>query len=559
MHDIANDKQHFMRSTTNRHQSPRRFLQKHLLLLGFMLLSACSANMGDSASRHAQVDALNEQAYKSRYASLAETERYAKQALSESDDYSDGKHEALCHQAFAKTMRADYATAKRLYRQVTAETKNELLALVADVGLMELCQRTSSNKEYYDHRNNAQRHLDHLAGNTENMNPHQLRLWNYALSEFHFVSAVYDFYMNQRQEAISEITFVTDNIDCIRGDTAQIAKYCYLRGTGGMIEERPNLSANNLEDSKANPTAKEENRDLMRCFNVSVNKGLTFFVASTLQSCADDILHGPELLAQKDILVLAEYVKADYNDTDKLPLTLARHSYRQLTDYGCTFSANAALITIAEYHINHNNYTAALDTLQTALDNINLHHKQHSDSTAQQLHDLTLVAYDTVPPPTSAEKQWIESRDESVNPMWLSSVREYLSICYSAMGDKAAADYNRNAYLDILDATRQDMEIENRYDKLSREEHTINILIASLIAFLLVLTAFFVLFYKKQLRNKQQRKHKLQRLLGICRKMTASMPTDANDADDIRQAIDEAVSPDIRSLFPTLVMPCRSA
>ncbi|MBR4365951.1 MAG: DUF5112 domain-containing protein, partial [Bacteroidaceae bacterium] len=243
-----------MRSTANRHQTPRRFLQEYLLLLGIILLSACGAKMGDSASRHDQADALNEQAYKNRYVSLSETERYAEQALRESSDYSDGRHEALCHKAFSMTMRADYATARRLYRQVTAESKNELLALMADVGLMELCQRTSSNKEYYDHRNNAQRHLDRLTGNTESMNPHQLRLWNYALSEFHFVSAVYDYYMNQRHEAAAEMRYITDNIDCIRGDTAQIAKYCYLRGTGGMIEERPNLSANTMEEGKANST-----------------------------------------------------------------------------------------------------------------------------------------------------------------------------------------------------------------------------------------------------------------------------------------------------------------
>ena len=517
-----------------------------------MLLSACGANMSDSASWHDQADALNEQAYKNRYVSLSETERYAEQALGESSDYADGRYEALCHKAFVLSMRADYASAKRTYQQVTAESKNELLALVADVGLMELCQRTSSNKEYYDHRNNAQRHLDRLAGNTESMSPHQLRLWNYALSEYHFVSAVYDYYMNQRHEAATEMRYITDNIDCIRGDTAQIAKYCYLRGTGGLIEESQNAPANTMQEGKANSPANEEHRDLMRCFSVSVNKGLTFFIASTLQSCADNLIYSTEPLEQKDILVLAEYVKANYDDKGNLPLVLSRQSYNLFCQYGSPFNANAALITIAEHYINHDNYTAALDTLQTALDNINQHHRLHCDSTAHQLRDRVLVTYDSIPEEPSLEKQWIESHDESVNPLWMSSVREYLSICYSGMGDKSAADYNRNAYLDILDATRQDMEIENRYDKLSREEHTINILILSLLTFLLLLVAMFVVFYKKQIHNKQQRKDKLQQLLDICRKMTASMPSDADDTDDIRQAIDEAVGPDIHSLFPTL-------
>ena len=130
-----------MRSTVNRHQTPKRFLQEYVLLLVIMLLSACGANMSDSASWHDQADALNEQAYKNRYVSLSETERYAEQALGESSDYADGRYEALCHKAFVLSMRADYASAKRTYQQVTAESKNELLALVADVGLMELCQQ----------------------------------------------------------------------------------------------------------------------------------------------------------------------------------------------------------------------------------------------------------------------------------------------------------------------------------------------------------------------------------------------------------------------------------
>ena len=541
-------------NTSNRHPSFCRLMRLHLALLAIVFLSSCGADMGDSTSRHAQADALNEQAYRNRYVSLSETERYAEQALSESSDYSDGMHEALCHKAFALTMRADYAAAKRLYRQVTAESKNELLTLVADVGLMELCQRTSANKEYYDHRNNAQRHLNRLADVTGTMNPHQLRLWNYALSEYYYVSSVYDFYMNQRHEAAAEIRFITDHTDIIRNDTAQIAKYCYLRGSGGMIDEDESPQPSTLMDEgkPANNTSKEEKRDLMRCFSISVNKGLTFFIASTLQSCADNILNSTELLEQKDILVLAEYVKADYNDPDRLPLALARRSYQLLTDYGSPFSANASLITIADYYINHDEYALALDTLQTALDIINRHHQQHSDSTLQRTTNLSLVTYDTIPTPTSVEKQWIESHDESVNPLWMSSVREYLSICYSGMGDKAAADYNRNAYLDILDATRQDMEIENRYDKLSREERIINLLIVSLLAFLLLVVTLFMLFYRKQLRNKQRRKDKLMKLFDLCKRMTASVPSDADDDDDIQQAIDQAVSTELHTLFPTL-------
>ncbi len=538
---------HDIMTSTVRLYQPLILIVSTLLLLS-MLLTSCGTGSNSSADSHDQIDDLNEQAYKSRYVSIEQTLHYAEKAQQQSTDYPDGLHEALCHKAFTLSMQADYAAAKNLYRRVCDESKNELLMLVADIGMMELCQRTSSNKEYYDYRNQAQRHLQRLESSQEDMNAHQLLLWNYAQSEYHFVSTIYDFYMNQRQEARQEMRYITDNTDCIRGDTAQIAKYCYLLGSGGLMDD----DSDDDNDNTASTLSKEEDRNLMRCFSVSVNKGLTFFIASSLQSWADNLLYRPQRLEQKDILVLAEYVKADYNDTNQLPLMLARRSHDLFSNYGSPFNANAPLITISDYYINSGQYTLALDTLQTALNNINIHLSQHADSHNKTLTQTPLLTYDSIPATTSTEKQWIESRDPCVNPLWMSSVREYLSICYSGMGNKAAADYNRNVYLDILDATRQDMEIENRYDKLSNEKHTIDILLVSLLALLLLLVTLFVLFYRRQMRNKQQRKDKLMQLLDICRKMTAALPSDADDADDIRQAIDQAIDNDIRKLIPNL-------
>lgn len=48
-------------------------------------------------------------------------------------------------------------------------------------------------------------------------------------------------------------------------------------------------------------------------------------------------------------------------------------------------------------------------------------------------------------------------------------MREQLSRTYSAMGCKAESDYNRNVYLDILDYTRQDKELESRFLALEKE------------------------------------------------------------------------------------------
>ena len=46
---------------------------------------------------------------------------------------------------------------------------------------------------------------------------------------------------------------------------------------------------------------------------------------------------------------------------------------------------------------------------------------------------------------------------------WISRIQEQLSVSYAGLGMKYASDYNRNIYLDILNYTRRDKELESRY------------------------------------------------------------------------------------------------
>ena len=62
----------------------------------------------------------------------------------------------------------------------------------------------------------------------------------------------------------------------------------------------------------------------------------------------------------------------------------------------------------------------------------------------------------------------------------------------SAMGCKAESDYNRNVYLDILDYTRQDKELESRFLALEKETGQLNVLLWLVAAGFLVLVVLFV-------------------------------------------------------------------
>ena len=120
----------------------------------------------------------------------------------------------------------------------------------------------------------------------------------------------------------------------------------------------------------------------------------------------------------------------------------------------------------------HGEYEQALDTLKHALECVNDHHRRFYDC-----HDSLdwLKAYDrrdTI----CAEKSWIQQKLKTV-PEWISRIREQLSVTYAGLEMKEYSDYNRNIYLDILEDTRQDKELESRYQALEKEAGQLNLLL----------------------------------------------------------------------------------
>ena len=62
----------------------------------------------------------------------------------------------------------------------------------------------------------------------------------------------------------------------------------------------------------------------------------------------------------------------------------------------------------------------------------------------------------------------LDSAEIKTVPEWISRIREQLSVTYAGLEMKEYSDYNRNIYLDILEDTRQDKELESRYQALER-------------------------------------------------------------------------------------------
>lgn len=82
---------------------------------------------------------------------------------------------------------------------------------------------------------------------------------------------------------------------------------------------------------------------------------------------------------------------------------------------------------------------------------------------------------------------WFERTGEEMVPECMMRIHEQLSVAYGALGDKLTSDIHRNHYLDILDATRQDRELESRYKALQHDYNIYNNIIIAVIAGALLL------------------------------------------------------------------------
>ena len=160
------------------------------------------------------------------------------------------------------------------------------------------------------------------------------------------------------------------------------------------------------------------------------------------------------------------------------------------------------LFRSGKYLNAHSHYTEALDTLKLALECVNDHHRLFYDC-----HDSLdwLKAFDrrdTI----CAEKAWMEQKLKTV-PEWISRIREQLSVSYAGLGMKEKSDYNRNIYLDILEDTRQDKELESRYQALEKEAGQLNVVLSLVIVGFVLVSLFFWFFNKRSKdRNRVDRK-----------------------------------------------------
>ena len=466
------------------------------------------------------IDSLNGKAYTYRYRSLDSSYKYANEAYQQVNFYKSGKAEASNNLGFCAFMAMDFDRAEALHKEVYKLTKNELELLIADIGLMKICQRTAMNKEFYDYRNSALRRMKRIREESDLFaDRHEALRLDYAFTEFFIVSSIYYYYLQQRQEAIASLNQIPE--DEVLADTNQLLYYHYIKGSASLVE------ATKPEDRKM-----REFDQLYITWRTAVQTNHPYFEGNGLQGLAN-LMVSPnnfELFRTRRGYALDQF---GFPVDSLLPLRMAQLALEKFREYNDLYQIAGAYVSIGKYMNEHGRYSEALDTLTKALDCVNQHHMLYYHHAVDTLDKLRIYAEGDT---TYTGVPWIMEEDVRTVPEWISRIREQLSVSYAGLGMKYASDYNRNIYLDILNYTRQDKELESRYLSLESDSRQMTLVLSLVIAGLVLVVILWWFFNKRSKIRNQVDVERLQRILALCRDITSSIPM---NVPLIQQGIDQ--------------------
>lgn len=407
-----------------------------------------------------QVDELNNVSYAYHYRNLDSADVYARRAYDMSERYGDGRAEALNNLAFVRMARMDYDEAGEMLGKVASCTDNQVELLISDVQQMRLCQRMSRNREFYDYCERARIRLERINEERDALPERMYRRLVYAETEFSIVNSIYYYYVGlERRSADALLSIDVDGE--IQKDTAQYLSYLYNIGSGGIVSE----------DTRTEIKRKEF-ESLLKCFFIASQQKYTFFEANALEAMAECLMYGET----RDLLLEGNYpamgfVRPDSISDGMLSEWMAGQALRLFYEYGDVYQIAGAHRTLASSYMEIGDYESALHQLDMALENPKI----------GQAPDL------------------------------VASIREQLSVAYSAVDNKPMSDYNRNIYLELQEKTRQDRYLEARAGMLDKSESQLNMMIVAVVTAILLLVFMLCFFY--YLNRKHRSKSSMEQLL----------------------------------------------
>lgn len=410
-----------------------------------MLIASCSA------SNDGKVVALNEKAYESHYKSLDSTKIYAEKALSLASFESKEWAHAMNDMAFYYIAKMQYAEAERILDEVVENADDEIELMISRVQLMRLCQRKSQNKNFYHERHYALQHMEQIEKEYASLSAADRKRFVYARSEYWIVLSTYLYYIGQPRGA-SEAVLSIEEDALLMSDMPQLLTFYYNVGSGGILLGRQH-----------DKILRTEFNYLIRCYMLARQCGYTYWEANSMQALSEKLQdESKREFLLKNYRPEINFLNVDYMPDTLLAGNLAERALDLFRKYGDVYQIAGAWRTLSEAFFKVGDNKSALICLNNAIAN---------DTTINAAPDL------------------------------VASIREQMSIVYSALDNKKLSDYNRNIYLDMQEYTRQDRMLEARAEQLDSSLRKQDIMIAIVIVaiiLLIVAMAFFIYKTKKE-------------------------------------------------------------
>ncbi|MDY4804252.1 MAG: DUF5112 domain-containing protein [Prevotella sp.] len=410
-----------------------------------MLIASCSA------SNDGKVVALNEKAYEAHYKSLDSTKVYAEKALSLATFESKEWAHAMNDMAFYYIAKMQYAEAERILDEVVENADDEIELMISRVQLMRLCQRKSQNKNFYHERHYALQHMKQIEKEYASLSATDRKRFVYARSEYWIVLSTYLYYIGQPRGA-SEAVLSIEEDALLMSDMPQLLTFYYNVGSGGILLGRQH-----------DKILRTEFNYLIRCYMLARQCGYTYWEANSMQALSEKLQdESKREFLLKNYRPEINFLNVDYMPDTLLAGNLAERALDLFRKYGDVYQIAGAWRTLSEAFFKVGDNKSALICLNNAIAN---------DTTINAAPDL------------------------------VASIREQMSIVYSALDNKKLSDYNRNIYLDMQEYTRQDRMLEARAEQLDSSLRKQDIMIAIVIVaiiLLIVAMAFFIYKTKKE-------------------------------------------------------------
>lgn len=427
----------------------------YVVMLCTVLFTGCSVHDGHSVGSH-PADRLNHMARMWQYRDLDSVAHYAAMAYDEAGHYIHGRTVACNMLGFVAFMQADYDKALYWYDEVERQSGCELERLVADVGRMNVYQRIADNLSFYNCRVSAIRRLAHINEESAGFSAAEKGRLRSAVNDLHMVNALHHFMIGQRPEAHAEMREMTDD-EALRSDTVQWLMYIYIKGIGLDVEG----------DTREQRCLRRYTY-LSNCLRTSRTAGYSYFEGLALSGLSD-------LLADSSrVAYIAEHRPGSFAQlTDSvdvsvdLSLSFAQRALQRLEAYGDRYGIMNATTQIASLYNRIGDYERALDILEVV---------------------------DGMPDP-------------------LGRCHEEKSVAYAGLGDKVASDHHRNQYLDLLETTRQDREVESRYLSLQQRCRTMKVLLYVVVVGVILFVVLITLLSRRRRHRVSGYEQQLRELL----------------------------------------------